>query len=83
MDYHFNMSKKTIYVYQDIDDTGTIIGVTDNKSDGELLINSYYGEHIVLENRIVEDSGVEFYRRIEAEGIVCSVICKSFDLNSI
>jgi hypothetical protein len=59
---------KILYVIweQDLSDNEEdIIGVADSVEEVERMILKYYGECKIISNRKIEESGIEFIRRME------------------
>lgn len=74
------------YVLIETDEnTGTenILGVFDSSEIDNEILTSYYGICEVISSHLVEDSGVEWVKRITAGDGVCTLTMLSFILNEM
>jgi len=74
------------YVLIDKDgETGSeqVLGVFDHSEISDETLRAYYGNHRVISTQVVEDSGVEWVKKIEMDGVIDTLTMLSFSLNEI
>lgn len=74
------------YVLIDKDgETGSeqVLGVFDSSEISDETLKAYYGNHKVISSQRVEDSGVEWVKKIEMDGVTDTLTMLSFSLNEI